>query len=194
MPCKKELIPIRIRFTFGFFALWAAVLTANEYLGGKYPALPVFLLCLAHESGHIIAACAAGLPPESITFYVGGIRMSLENGTGSKGLAREILILSAGCAVNLFLAPVLYLWGMRLTAMMSLGLGLFNLLPFSSLDGGRLIKAVCEYISPASDIASAQQLCDKLLLAAAFIYLLFRGFTPLLPALVTVLLMNRKRS
>lgn len=179
---------IRIRFTFGFFAFWAAVLTANEYFGGNYPALPAFLLSLAHETGHIAAACISGLPPKSITFYAGGIKMSVENGTGSRGLAREIFVLSAGCAVNLVLALFLHLSGMRLAAMISLGLGLFNLLPLSSLDGGRLIYAVCEYLSPVSDVASAQKICDRIMIAAALCYFIFCGFTPLLLPLIIILL------
>lgn len=175
----------RIRFTFGFFALWAAVLTANEYYSGNYPALPVFLLCLAHESGHIFAAGAAGLFPESITFCAAGIRMSVKNGTYSRGLFRELILLSAGCAVNFALVPLFVLAKMRLWAMVSLALGVFNLLPLSSLDGGRIIRAMCEYISPASDIVSAQKLCDIIIIAAALAYFLVCGFPPpLLPLII----------
>ncbi|MDE6593027.1 MAG: M50 family metallopeptidase [Oscillospiraceae bacterium] len=175
----------RVRFTFGFFALWAAVLTANEYYNNHYPALPIFLLCLAHESGHIFAAGIAGLPPERITFCAAGIRMSVKNGTYSRGLFRELLLLSAGCAVNFALVPLFALAKMRLWAMVSFSLGIFNLLPLSSLDGGRIIRAVCEYISPAADIGSAQKICDIIIIAVFLAYFLFHGFPPpLLPIII----------
>lgn len=175
----------RIRFTFGFFALWAAVLTANEYYNNHYPALPIFLLCLAHESGHLFAAKIAGLSPECITFCAAGIRLSVKNGTHSRGLFPELLLLSAGCAVNFALVPMLVAAKMRLWAMVSLSLGIFNLLPLSSLDGGRLIRALCEYISPAADISSAQRMCDIIIITAALAYFLFHGFPPpLLPLII----------
>lgn len=178
----------KIRFTFGFFALWASVLTANEYYGGNYPALPIFLLCLAHEGGHIAAARAAKLSPKSITFCASGIRMSLKNGTQSRGLARELLLLFSGCGVNFILALLFYLLRMRMWAAISLGLGVFNLLPLSALDGGRIIRALCEYFSPTSDIVCAQKTCDIIAIAVFGGYFLWRGYTlPLLPLIIMVL-------
>ncbi|MCM1579042.1 MAG: hypothetical protein NC078_09625 [Ruminococcus sp.] len=177
---------MHITFTFGFFALWACVLAVNEYMGGSYPAAPLFFLCLAHEAGHIAAAEIFGLPIEKVTFCASGIRMSLKGGSRSRGLVRELVLLLSGAAVNFALAPLFILFGMRLWAMTSLALGTFNLLPLSSLDGGRAAAAVLEYFSPAADIAAAQKVCDFVIIAAALAYFLFHGFPPLLLPMVII--------
>ena len=126
---------VRIRLTFGFFA--ALGLTAS--LGGEGQAdLLTVLLCSAmHEAGHIAAMLFFGIPPESVTFFAGGIALpakSLEC-----PIRQACVILSAGPAVNLTAAAAGILaeqTGIFTAA--SLGLGLFNLMPFRCFDGGQL--------------------------------------------------------
>ena len=126
---------LRIAFTFSFFAVIGFVSAAG---GEVQKQLFIILLCsLMHEMGHITAMCAFGLPPESITFYVGGIRLSDSSLNCSK--PRRAVILLAGCAVDLLSAGVSLILGYRgVFAAAHLLLGLFNLLPFRYFDGGRL--------------------------------------------------------
>lgn len=100
--------------------------------------LAVILLCsLMHELGHIGMMCLFGMPPESLTFYAGGIRLSDSCLYCSK--PKLVAVLMAGCAVNLVSAGMSLLLGYAgLFAAAHLALGLFNLLPFRYFDGGRL--------------------------------------------------------
>lgn len=180
---------VHIKVTFGFFALWAVILSAAEYFpNNALSPLPVFLLCLLHESGHIAALTLTGCPPRGLTFYAGGISMSLSEPPERAGLFTEILVLSAGCAVNLALSVILSLAGNRLWALASLGLGLFNLLPHSLLDGGGILRALTVCLFPEADVEAAQQVCDKVILLAALAFVLLKGISPaMLSVLITLL-------
>lgn len=168
---------IRIRATFGFFALWAVILYLREYSALPFSPLPVFLLCLLHEAGHTAALLLTGQPPVSLTFYAGGISMSLRQPPERAGLFSEILVLSAGCAVNLLLAVLLSLTGSRLWAMTSLGLGLFNLLPHSMLDGGGILRALTVYCFPHADIDAAAGIIDVMTVTAMLILFIVKGMS-----------------
>ena len=91
---------------------------------------------LTHETGHYIAARFCGVKIEKVTLDVIGARMSLSGKLISYG--EEILIASAGPAVNLALSALLFPHLPSL-AVLSLVLGLLNLLPAPGFDGYRII-------------------------------------------------------
>lgn len=111
--------------------------------------LAVILLCsLMHELGHISVMCLFGMPPEALTFYAGGIRLS--DSCLYCGRAKTAAVLLAGCAVNLLCAGISLLLGYAgLFAAANLALGLFNLLPFRYFDGGRLYTELTGREPPA---------------------------------------------
>jgi len=159
----------KIRITFGFFAVWSVLIMQSPSSKAGEMAL---LSCLLHESGHIAAMALMGIKPKSLTFYSGGIGMK---GDTMLSPAREIFILSAGCFVNLILALWGTLAGNRIFTGINLALMLFNLLPLPCLDGGRIIKAIAECISPAHDLTGAQNIFGIAAGTAAAIFFFVSG-------------------
>lgn len=128
---------MKIRFCFGFFAALMLYLYA-----GRYHTADIFAAtccCLLHELGHLTAMFAADCPPRAVSFYAGGISIS----PGKTALANrttQTIILSAGCAVNFFLAAISHMLGMESLSDINLALGIFNMLPYRCFDGGRIIS------------------------------------------------------
>jgi Zn-dependent protease len=74
------------------------------------------------------------------------------------------VILFAGCAVNFLLSLISYLLGYEMLTEINLALALFNLLPFSYFDGGRIIGLY----APETLRKTLAAVCTAML-AAAFI-------------------------
>lgn len=121
---------------------FAAVMTLMLLLSPQTGAAECFLLCILHEFGHLAPMLLFRAKPKKIQLGYFGMKIV----TGQKLLSpiKEIIIAASGPAVNLTLAAILFLGGYKSTAMLSLGLGLFNLLPVPSLDGGRILTQLTE--------------------------------------------------
>ena len=130
---------IRIGVSFSFFAVIGLVCL---WQGGEADKLLVMLLCcLLHEMGHVTAMCLCNVPPKKIIAYGGGIKIYPDTEKMTSDY-QDILILSAGCMVNLLLACLLFMFNGYPTyfGMANLFLGLFNLMPVKYFDGGRLLS------------------------------------------------------
>lgn len=177
---------IRIRMTFGFLSVWAMILLQSAF---SETAAAAMAACLLHELGHMAAMKLSGVKIRGLTFYSGGIGLKSEPLSLLK-TGREIFILAAGPLVNLFLGAISGALGFGIFAGVNLSLMLFNLLPLSMLDGGRIMAAVLERICPLRDITSALRITDILFgggLTVFFILSGSAGFTlPLTMALITV--------
>ncbi len=127
---------VKIRLCFGFFAaLMFYFYSSGEDSFGVAAAL---VSCLLHELGHLTAMLLFGCPPERLTLYAGGFKLT-PSFDKHCGRIPELVILSSGCAVNLLLAQLSRMIGAETLAMTNLSLAAANLLPFSSLDGGRIL-------------------------------------------------------
>lgn len=160
---------VKVKFTFGFFAMWAWLLSADPLLAHM-----TLAACLMHEAGHAFVLIIANVPIRRMTFCCSGIALKSDH-SRKMSFRGELLMLSAGCLVNFLLSAAAYHTGHRLFGGINLGLGLFNLLPFSALDGGRIIKLVSERYLPRTDIDGAQKICDILLGTAAAVMFITRG-------------------
>ncbi|MGN0642894.1 MAG: hypothetical protein ACI4JJ_07085 [Huintestinicola sp.] len=165
---------IRIRFCFGFFAVTALMLAE----GDRTP-LAVLMLCLLHEGGHFLFMKLFGLKTAMIQFYGGGIKITSTRPPEQLGFIRELLVLSGGCAANFlyFLMTLLLSHSggeLLLSGYISLALGLFSALPFSTLDGGRILSAVVSRFGSMDDeyrlerIMKITDICGGAALAALF--------------------------
>ena len=124
-------------------ALWSA-LTGREVWGALRVGelLSVALAAILHEMGHWIAAWGWSVPVRALRLDLFGARMELG---GLTGYAAEFFVAAGGPLVSLLVAalswPARSLWaGAEFLSLVSLGLGVLNLLPVRGLDGGRMLS------------------------------------------------------
>ncbi len=127
---------------------WAA---PTRWVLGVFTSLAFFASVLVHELGHSRVALRNGLPIRGITLFVFGGVAQIGREPGSPGVEFRIAI--AGPLTSLALAalfggvgalvgnaPIVSVPALWL-ARINLAVALFNLLPGSPLDGGRVLRA-----------------------------------------------------
>ncbi|MGN1102548.1 MAG: site-2 protease family protein [Huintestinicola sp.] len=162
---------IHFRFTFGFFAVWALLLLQSAF--SETAAMAAVCIAL-HELGHIGAMKTLGIKVQGITFYSGGIKLKSDP-LSLRNTLSEISVLAAGPLVNLLLGAAGCLLGNRIFTGINISLMLFNLLPLSALDGGRIMQAAAESLFPLKDASSAFRTADILLGISAAVYFFMSG-------------------
>ncbi len=104
----------------------------------------ILLAATIHECGHLLAARLLGLPLREMKLDLLGARLELSGGLLS--FSDEWLLCAAGPMFSLLLSAILSpLWKWSdfavLLSCSSLLLGILNLLPIRSFDGGRMLDA-----------------------------------------------------
>lgn len=128
---------VRCRVSLLFPALLTGLLLAQT----DSLAVSCVLASAMHEGGHLFAMLALGCPPQVCT--LGAFGMRIEMGREQMvGYRRNLLISFAGPTVNLLAAPLLWVCGCELAAVVHLTLAVFNLLPAAALDGGQILRCV----------------------------------------------------
>lgn len=140
----------RIRLHFLFLAALGAVLFTDL----RETALAGILAALIHESGHLLMMILCRIPPASVEIRPFGV-LILEQSGRKRTNRQEAWIALSGPLANGAAALLLVLlqsgsrWSSAFPAA-NLALGLFNLLPVESLDGGRALTALLSgFCSPA---------------------------------------------
>lgn len=159
----------------------AVMLTAMLLTDRTGLALAAVLAAAVHEMGHLAAAKGLRIPVRSLRFHMLGA--GLEPGGRPLGYGEEFLLCAAGpMASFLFAILPAPLWVSSAFAAQlscaSLALGLLNLLPIRSFDGGRMLNcALCAKTSPAvaDTVLTATSLIFLFLLWATAVYLLLRA-------------------
>ena len=125
-------------------------------LAGAGPVLPlVAVSAVCHELGHLLALRLAGARVERFRLTAFGAELTAD--TRYLPYGRELLCTLAGPAVNLALALVFArLSGDYVLAGANLVLGVFNLLPVPSLDGGRALYLLVSWLT---DPMAADRVC-----------------------------------
>ncbi len=174
---------VRICAAFSFFFVIGLMGLADGF--EQLMLFTVLGSSLCHEIGHILAMSLFGSAPEEMTFYGGGIRIVPQKGS-THGRLAEAVILFSGCAVNMLLASASFLLGSELIFKTNLLLCLFNLLPFSYFDGGRLLT-----LWLGERISRAVRTVFVVLLAAVVIWLLLSAkLSPSLGAAAAMIFLN----
>ena len=125
----------RLEASPGFLLLLGVLYWLDEGVGLLLWGL---LACAVHELGHVAAALALGGRTERMSLTVVGAELSFSYRT-PLSYGQDSLVALAGPMANLLLGGLFFALDWRLPAVMSLGIGAFNLLPILPLDGGRVL-------------------------------------------------------
>lgn len=135
---KFTVFGFEISITFGFLL----VISLLSLIGYSTLGFTAVASCIIHELGHCFAAVLLNVKMKNLMLWAGGVQMQRESRLIS--FSDEIIILLSGPLFNIIFAVFYALCGMENTAGINLVLALFNFLPYSSLDGGCIIKAYLE--------------------------------------------------
>lgn len=138
------LMLIKIRKTYIAISPWILILCPWVMLNKNLNVFLIYLqVIIIHELSHIIMALLLCEKIRMIKILPCGCSCSLRNQSTIKSW-KMILILFAGPLINLIFSRIGYFsMGFREA---NLFLGIFNLLPFFSLDGGNIMKIVAKLI------------------------------------------------
>ncbi len=171
---KKSGMRIRVSATVPI-VLGLMILTDRTGIG-----LITVLAALLHEVGHLFAARLLGIRAESMR--LGFLGMRIDVGERLLSYSEEWLLCAAGPLVSLVLSAVAApLWGVwasaRLFSCASLVLGILNLLPIRSFDGGRMLECFLSSVIGPRVTQRVMTVCSFLflfLLWATAVYFLLR--------------------
>lgn len=167
-------LKISISF-FGVLMIGALIFTHS------YISLAALLAASIHELGHIMAAKICSIPLYEMKLGIFGAALTTDASLCS--YKKEIALAAAGPLANLVSSALLYPvfkssegFGCLFLAA-SLFLGILNLLPVESFDGGRILNCIlCEKFSPrlASAVCGALSFVSVIFLWLLSVYLLLR--------------------
>lgn len=137
--------------------LFVIVMLASVVTGRFFELLTLFAIVFVHELGHAGAALAMGFKVRSVQLLPFGGVAVIEDDEGRMNAAREIVIALAGPLQNALmigLAAICLKAGWGNTEFLvyliqgNLIIALFNLLPVTPLDGGRVLQALVSLMLP----------------------------------------------
>lgn len=133
---KIKLFSVNIYISFIAVALFALIIISNKFTTYLY----CFLSILIHEFGHLFAMLLCKCPPDSVEISAFNIKI-IHNNRPNLKLSKDIFITLLGPVFNLS-ACLLFLYLDKSFVYVNLFIGLFNLLPSKSLDGGQLLYLI----------------------------------------------------
>ena len=149
-----KIAGVKIRLTFLFTALLTVILLLDKSGLVLWGLIAAFM----HEIGHIIAFIITGNKPCEISMEISGIKIVKAN--DNFNYAKEAVLLLSGPIINFGTALILYLTNnIGIIFYIHFMLGIFNMLPISVLDGGKLLKLALLY---KMDINSAENFIKKM--------------------------------
>lgn len=149
--CKTEL---KINVSF------AVVVTLMLILDESGLCALGLLCCIIHEFGHISCLLIMGEKPKLIEFSFYGIKLERRR-MAQFNTFGEIAVYASGPAANMMFSAVLFLLsgaaqGMRTAAVISLCIGMFNLIPCRPLDGGNILFCI---LTGYTEEKNAENIC-----------------------------------
>ena len=131
-----NLLGVRVKLSFFLLTLLALF----SFLDKSNLIILAILSSFIHELGHIVAAHLLGCGVKQIDFTPCGIKMILAKPLSLVNTYKKIVVLSAGCAVNLILFTIFLAFNQKNIALINLSIAIFNLIPVTTLDGGRILR------------------------------------------------------
>lgn len=137
MRVKLGETTLRINISF------AAAVTLTLILDESGMCAAALFCCIVHEMGHVASLLIMGEKPQLIELSFYGIKLKRQSVSELKSFG-EIIIYASGPAANFALSALLFVCGkgdgIRTAAVISLCVGIFNLLPCQPLDGGNILR------------------------------------------------------
>ena len=116
----------------------AAALTAVLLLDRENHIVCCILAALLHELGHLLMMLLCGVAVRGVRLRLFDILIEADE---PRAFRDDVLITLGGAAVNLLCAAICCPFSIKL-GLPHLALGIFNLLPILSLDGGHLLRLI----------------------------------------------------
>ena len=164
------------RLDFSVHPFAAAGLFLLIFASAPAYAFAVLSSVFLHEMGHTVAALLLGKKMISVRIVPTGINITL---SAPSSYTEELCIAAAGPLMNLLYALTAivlpYSFGATVRTV-SLFLGIFNLLPLTPLDGGRILCALFAPIFGTDRIRAVSSFFDLLLLSFLWIVALYIFF------------------
>lgn len=166
---------VKICLDFSFFAAASLLMLCS---GNRCTVYSLYA-CLLHESGHLAAMLFTGQTVKKLVFYGAGIKIIRPMNDMICRFHEEITALCSGCAVNFLVYALTEIFGFGEDfGAVNLAVGLFNALPISFLDGGKIITAVFYRFLPyrlALKAESALNYASVITVPAAAVVLFMTG-------------------
>lgn len=140
-----------------------AVMTAVIIFDTTLSVIVCFIAIIIHESGHLIALKRYGSFPEKIKLTLFDIAI-IDKKRYNRNIRQELVVVLAGVIMNFIFAFVFYVF-FRFSGivffknlyMSNIALGVFNILPVDTLDGG---QAVLLFLSSHFSINRSMMILD----------------------------------
>ena len=166
---KIKLFGTKIYISF-LFAATLSLMLATDKTG---LIIPTLFAVLIHETGHLLAMWAADCAPKEIRLIPASVQI-VESFPKSNAAQAGIIICGPLCNAAVGAALFInYRLGVDVSlkfALLNIVLAVFNLLPVSGLDGGRLTELI---IAKKKDLYTAEKTVKILTLAFAIAAVLF---------------------
>ena len=130
----KRFLGVEISFQFYYFALLTIVLIFDKS-GGIFCC---FFSSFFHEIGHLLAILVLKQKVDRIEFSLFDIKIKSNYYVS---FSKELIITLSGVAFN-FILFLFFIRIIKIFALANLFIGIFNLLPVSTLDGGQAINII----------------------------------------------------
>lgn len=178
MPMKLDLGETSLRINISFAVAVTLTLIIDESGVGAI----ALLCCIIHEAGHIICLLISGEKPKKIELSFYGIKLERFPMAGQNTVS-DLLVYISGPAANFIFSAVIFLVSnifesLRVAAIISLCIGIFNLIPCRPLDGGNILYTIfCRNTKckTAERICIAVTVATLIPMAVGGIYLLTRN-------------------
>ena len=155
---------MKIRITPGAILMLFIMLAVGDRLF-----LAGVLAAAFHECGHLLAARLLRIPLQLLELDIGGARIVPKGQLSS--FRAELLLAGAGPAASLLLACIIPHNGMSFCLFLhssTLSLALFNLLPISGFDGGRILCALLSFQLESKHVQTLCNVCSYFSLLLLF--------------------------
>lgn len=162
---KFKLFNIHFHISYYFASILALIISNDQFIISIFFLLTIII----HELGHLICIYVFKITPSDILFQAYGIQIKLDS-IYSMSYSKELVILLGGSGLNFIVSAILfYLHKPQLLFFIisNISIGVFNLLPIHSLDGGRIIYIILTLFTP-ENIAHKISFCVSLIFILGF--------------------------